>query len=159
MPHRRPGSGLPPVARLMSNSYATAGGRGHTDLSDMCCQTGTRCCMGWTVVWGTFLGPWLSHSQGLHWCPRLLLPLKIMRMLGIWAATWGHAGVRASHSCWVHADLRDLPRGLSPNDSITHQGDNHYWPSHLLTVTSLHMVTIQNCSAHWKVFTFIIFCM
>lgn len=35
-----------------------------------------------------------KHRQGLHWCPRVLLPSKEMKISGILVHTWGHVGVQ-----------------------------------------------------------------
>lgn len=49
---------------------------GHTDLSCLYCHKvpwwhlGTGCC------WGSCLGLWHYPSQGLCWCPRLLIPSR-----------------------------------------------------------------------------------
>lgn len=54
---------------------------------ELWCRPGPGCCQGSCI--GT--GP--SRSQGLSWCPWLLLPLKEMWMPGGWSVTWDHVGI------------------------------------------------------------------
>lgn len=60
------------------------------------------------TVAGAIPGSVAQPQSGLWWCSRFLLPLRVVRLPGIWHGPWGRVGIRGPRSHWVHADLNDL---------------------------------------------------
>lgn len=124
--HQRPngctGSGLPPVAGLVFEGHATDGA----------IQTWVKGVAKWDpgiipveLRLGPYRSLWPSCNLSFYWCPKLPLPLRFMRISGIWA-TPEVMVVFAAMRMLVQSYLSHLECLLEPGDILVWAADKDY---------------------------------